>query len=99
MLKFLFCSILLGGDVVKRGVGYFLEQELIFNLRRVSLMVDKNGLGELVKSVKITDMMGKINQVIFNGKIIHTENLSSGIYFVIIESTTGEKTVHRMVNN
>jgi hypothetical protein len=55
---------------------------------------------ELVKNVQITDIMGQIvKQVNFNGKSINTENFSSGVYLVIIESFTGEKTVYRMVNN
>jgi len=55
---------------------------------------------ELVKSVQITDIYGKIvKQFIFNGKTIHTGNLSSGVYFVAIESVAGEKTIHKMVNN
>jgi len=55
---------------------------------------------ELVKSIQVTDIMGQIvKQASFNGKSIVTRNLSNGIYFITVERFTGEKTVHRMVNN
>jgi len=55
---------------------------------------------ESVKNVKITDIFGQtVKQATFNGKFIATENLSSGIYFVNIETVAGKKTVYKMVNN
>jgi hypothetical protein len=55
---------------------------------------------ELVKSIQITDMVGQIiKQVSYNGKTIQSENLCRGIYYVTIESHTGEKAVFKMVNN
>jgi hypothetical protein len=53
---------------------------------------------DAVKSVQITSMTGqKVKEVSFDCKTISTGELSSGIYFVIIESITGDKTVHKMV--
>jgi len=55
---------------------------------------------ELVKNIKMVDMLGQtVNNVKYTGKTIHTENLNRGTYFVVIESISGEKTVHKMVNN
>jgi len=55
---------------------------------------------ELVKNVNITNVFGQtVKQAIFNGKTIAVENLSSGVYFITIETVAGEKTVYRMVNN
>ena len=55
---------------------------------------------EMVKNVQITDIFGQfVKQAIFNGKSIATENLSSGVYFITIETFAGEKTVYKMVNN
>ncbi|MCL2168087.1 MAG: carboxypeptidase regulatory-like domain-containing protein [Lentimicrobiaceae bacterium] len=54
--------------------------------------------GELIKSVQITNVVGqKVSEVIFNGKSINTANLGSGIYFITLESFTGEKLVHKMI--
>ena len=54
--------------------------------------------GELIKSVQITNVVGqKINDVIYDGKSINTKTLSSGIYFITLESFTGEKLVHKMI--
>jgi len=51
-----------------------------------------------VKNVEIFNIAGqKAKDTIFNGKTIITENLSSGIYFVIIERKTGEKSVTKLV--
>jgi hypothetical protein len=53
-----------------------------------------------VKSVQIMNATGqKAKEVIFTGKPISTGELSSGIYFVVIESITGEKVVHKMIKN
>jgi len=53
---------------------------------------------ELVKSIQITNVTGqKIKEVIFDGKPISTKELTSGIYFITIESVTGEKVVHKVV--
>jgi hypothetical protein len=55
---------------------------------------------ELVKSIQITDVMGQIvKEASFNSKFIATENLCSGVYFITIETITGEKTIRKMVNN
>jgi len=52
----------------------------------------------VVKSVKITDVAGqKLKHIIFNGKSISTDDLASGIYFVEVESISGEKAVYKMV--
>ncbi|MCL2435825.1 MAG: carboxypeptidase regulatory-like domain-containing protein, partial [Lentimicrobiaceae bacterium] len=54
---------------------------------------------ELVKNVKITDIVGKqITTTAFNGKTISCSTLSSGgIYFVELESLFGEKMIYKMV--
>jgi hypothetical protein len=53
---------------------------------------------ELVKNVQITDIIGKqVNNATFNGNIISCSALSSGIYFVELESFSGEKIVYKMV--
>jgi hypothetical protein len=55
---------------------------------------------ELVKNVQITNIMGQvIERVVFNGKYITTENLSSGFYFVTVENTAFERTVIKMIKN
>ena len=52
----------------------------------------------VIKSVSITNIMGQnVKDVIFNGKSIATESLNSGIYFVTVESITGERAVYKMV--
>ena len=52
----------------------------------------------LVKNVQITNASGKnIKKVIFDGKPIPTKDLASGVYFIVIESITGDKTVYKMV--
>jgi hypothetical protein len=51
-----------------------------------------------VKNIQITNATGqKVKEVRFNGKSISTGELSNGIYFVIIESVTGAKVVHKMI--
>jgi hypothetical protein len=51
-----------------------------------------------VKSVVITNAAGRnVETVVFNGKSIITDNLSSGIYFIILEGHNGEKTVNKMI--
>jgi hypothetical protein len=51
-----------------------------------------------VKSIQITTVAGqKVKDVTFNGKSIVTDNLTEGVYFVIVESVTGEKTVYKMI--
>jgi len=53
---------------------------------------------DLVQSVQITDMIGQqIKNVIFNGKSILVSELSNGIYFVTLESFTGEKLIQKVV--
>ena len=53
---------------------------------------------ELVKNVQITNPAGQnVREVIFDGKTINTANLSSGVFFVIIETFSGEKIVHKMI--
>jgi len=53
---------------------------------------------EMIKSIQITNFTGQeVKHVIFNGKSIVTENLSSGIYFVIVESFIGNKAVYKMI--
>ncbi|MCL2247503.1 MAG: T9SS type A sorting domain-containing protein, partial [Lentimicrobiaceae bacterium] len=53
---------------------------------------------EVVKSVEITTATGlKVKEVTFDGKTISTGSLSTGIYFITIESITGSKAVHKMV--
>lgn len=52
----------------------------------------------IVKSVRVTNVMGQtIKSAIFTGNSISTKTLSSGIYFIAIESFTGEKTVYKMI--
>ena len=53
---------------------------------------------DLVKSVEITNITGqKVKHVIFNGSTISAGELGAGIYFITIESFTGEKVTHKMV--
>jgi hypothetical protein len=53
---------------------------------------------ELVKNIQITDVLGQvIKNVTFNGKSVITENLSSGIYLVTLESFIGEKLIQKVV--
>jgi hypothetical protein len=55
---------------------------------------------ELVKSVQIMDVSGqKLKEVIFDGAPISTGDLATGTYFVIIETVTGTKSVHKMIKN
>ena len=52
----------------------------------------------IVKSVQIMNLAGQsVKGVSLNGKSISTGELSNGVYFVIIESVSGEKAVHKMV--
>ena len=52
----------------------------------------------VVKSVQITNAAGqKVKSVIFDGKSITTGELANGIYFVEIESISGEKAVYKMI--
>ncbi|MCL2167575.1 MAG: T9SS type A sorting domain-containing protein [Lentimicrobiaceae bacterium] len=52
----------------------------------------------IVKNVEITNIVGqKVKDAVFNGKSINTSNFNSGVYFVVIESITGEKFVHKIV--
>ena len=51
-----------------------------------------------IRSVVITSATGKIAETVtYDGKTISTQGLSNGIYFVIIESQNGEKTIHKMI--
>jgi len=53
---------------------------------------------DLVNSVQITDILGqKIKNTTYNGKSINTENLSSGIYIITLETLSGEKMIYKMV--
>ena len=53
---------------------------------------------ELVQNIRVTDVIGKeIKHITFNGKTIGCGSLSSGIYFVEIESFTGEKFSHKLI--
>jgi hypothetical protein len=53
---------------------------------------------EHVKSVQIMDVLGQtVKHVIFNGKSITTGELSSGLYFVAVETLAGEKMIQKMV--
>ena len=55
---------------------------------------------ELVKTIRITDVLGStINHIRTNPTTIKTENLSSGggVYFVEIETFSGEKVICKMV--
>jgi hypothetical protein len=51
----------------------------------------------IVKNVQITNLTGqKVKEVEFNGKSIKTGSLVSGVYFVVIESITRDKTVYKI---
>ncbi|MCL2074586.1 MAG: M12 family metallo-peptidase [Marinilabiliaceae bacterium] len=51
-----------------------------------------------IKNIWITNAVGQeVKELIFNGNSIVTGNLSSGVYFVTIESQNGEKVVYKMV--
>jgi hypothetical protein len=53
----------------------------------------------MVKNVEIMNLTGeKLKNMSFVGNPISTGDLSSGIYFVVIETVTGEKLVYKMVN-
>jgi hypothetical protein len=53
---------------------------------------------ELIKNFQITDIIGQtVKSELFNGISINTENLSSGIYFVTLESFAGEKLIKKVV--
>ena len=53
---------------------------------------------DLVRNVIITNTTGqKIKSVVFDGKTISTGEITSGVYFVTVESITGEKIVHKMI--
>ena len=53
---------------------------------------------EIVKNIQIMNITGhKVKEVIFDGKTISTEELATGIYFVTVESLSGEKVVFKMV--
>ena len=52
----------------------------------------------VVKNIQITNVAGqKVKEVTFNGKSITTKELTDGVYFVTIESVTGDKAVYKMV--
>jgi len=69
--------------------------ELYPNPFRNEIMI--NIPGE-VKSVQITNVIGQnINNINFDGKTIKTGKLNAGIYFVTIESHSGDKVVYKMV--
>jgi len=51
----------------------------------------------VVKNIRITNAAGQDVHVVFNGKSITTENLSSGIYFIILENYNGEKVVNKII--
>jgi len=52
----------------------------------------------MVKSVEITNATGqKLKEVIFDGKSISTREIANGVYFVVIESITGEKATYKVV--
>jgi hypothetical protein len=51
-----------------------------------------------VKHIQITNVAGqKVKDIAVGGKTISTGELPSGVYFVTIESITGEKAVYKMV--
>jgi len=53
---------------------------------------------ELVKNIQITDIIGQqIKEVTFNGKTIQCGSLSSGVYFVELESFSGERKIYKLV--
>jgi hypothetical protein len=55
---------------------------------------------DMVNSVQIMDIMGKVvKNVVYNGKTIPTETLSSGVYMVVIETLAGDKMIYKMVKN
>jgi len=52
----------------------------------------------IVKNVQIMNLAGQsVKGVSFKGNSISTVELTNGVYFVIIETITGEKSVHKMV--
>jgi len=52
----------------------------------------------IVKRVEITNVSGqKVKDVVYEGKTISTGKLTGGVYFVIIESVSGDKTVYKMI--
>ncbi|MCL2435676.1 MAG: T9SS type A sorting domain-containing protein [Lentimicrobiaceae bacterium] len=52
----------------------------------------------VVKSVQITNAAGRnVKNFVFNGKSIATENLNSGIYFIILEDYSGGKVVNKII--
>ena len=53
---------------------------------------------DLVKSVQVTDILGQnIEHILFDGKTITTGNLSSGVYFIAIETSNGNRLVQKMI--
>ena len=53
---------------------------------------------ELIKSIQITTVIGqKVKEEMITDKPISTEFLAKGIYFVTIESVSGDKVVHKMI--
>ena len=54
----------------------------------------------VVKSVQMTNVAGqKVKEITFNGNFISTGELANGIYFIVIESVTGDKAVYKMIKN
>lgn len=54
----------------------------------------------LVKNISITNVLGEtITNFTLPKKSISTANLSSGVYFITIESITGEKSIRKMIKN
>jgi len=53
---------------------------------------------DIVKRVQIMNLAGQsVKGTSFRGKSISTGELANGVYFVTIETITGEKSVHKMV--
>jgi len=53
---------------------------------------------DLVKSVQIMDILGQnTKHILFDGKTITTGNLSSGVYFITIETSNGNRLIQKMI--
>jgi len=69
--------------------------ELYPNPFRNEIMIN---IPDQVKSVQIMNVTGQsIKNINFDGKTIKTGKLNSGIYFITVESITGDKVVKKMV--
>ena len=86
-------------EIIMPGVGIDKTKNNTFNLypnpfkNEIYVSCENN-----IMNIEILNLAGqKIKNVVLNKNLINTSNLNNGVYFVVIETFSGEKSVYKMV--